>query len=64
MFLPAVSGDGIAVMTSGGGIAVTISGDGVAVPVGGDELAAVGHARAMADIQSKTSRAAFSGEGA
>ncbi|MEV6860489.1 hypothetical protein AB0M44_05725 [Streptosporangium subroseum] len=51
-------------MTSGGGIAVTISGDGVAVPVGGDELAAVGHARAMADIQSKTSRAAFSGEGA
>jgi hypothetical protein len=55
MFLPAVSGDGIA---------VTISGDGIAVTVGGDEITEVGHARAMADIQSKTSRAAFSGEGA
>jgi hypothetical protein len=55
MSFPAVSGDGIAVTTSG---------DGVAVTVGGDEITAVGHARAMADIQSKTSRAAFSGEGA
>ncbi|SNT63269.1 hypothetical protein SAMN05216276_109913 [Streptosporangium subroseum] len=55
MFLPAVSGDGIAAMTSG---------DGTAVTIGGDEITAVGHARAMADIQSKTSRAAFSGEGA
>lgn len=59
-----IGGDGIAATMNGDGIAVMTGGDGAAATVGGDETTAVGHARVMADIQSKTSRAAFSGEGA
>jgi hypothetical protein len=59
-----IGGDGIAATINGDGTVATVGGDGIAVTVGGNEITAVGHAHAMADIQSKTSRAAFSGEGA
>jgi hypothetical protein len=59
-----IGGDEIAATINGDGTVATVGGDGIAVTVGGDKITAVGHAHAMADIQSKTSRAAFSGEGA